>query len=1329
MKLTKATRSSCPAFRLFAALVVCIAAFTGVVPTATHAQPSMLDPTVTQVVAGLNHSCALTTAGGVKCWGSNATGQLGDGTLVNRTSPVDVATLTSGVVAITAGDAHTCALLLNGGLKCWGDNVRGQLGDSSFVSSATPVDVYGYTAGVAAVSAGATHNCAVTVSAGVVCWGGNSNGQLGHSGTTNSFRAYEAVYLNLGVIGIAAGGTHSCALTIAGGVKCWGGNGFGQLGDGTFVDYDNNIGEAVNVVNLASGIKAITAGSGHTCGVTTAGGVKCWGGNASFQLGDGTQINRNIPISTASLGTSLSTVIGNITAGAQHTCATTVAGALKCWGGNATFQLGDGTSINKGTPINVTGQTADMANVAAGGSHSCGLTKYGGVRCWGGNTAGQVGDETSTTAQTAVDVSELTGGVLVVSGGVYTNCALTTSGGVKCWGYGLNGELGNGVKTNNPNPVTAIGLGRSTAAVSVGGSHACALVAGGAVKCWGANFATNYGATPVVVPTLSSGVVAISVGENHSCALTGIGGVKCWGYNASGQLGNGLVSDSSTPVAVNGLTSGVVRISAGFNHTCALSTTSGVLCWGANDLGQLGNGTTTGSPVPVPATGLMSGVVAISAGRPAHTCALTSSGGAKCWGSNFAGQLGNNSTVDSWVPVDVSGFTSGLVTVAAGGYHSCALTTSGSVKCWGSNVAGTLGIGGSSNSLMPADVISLTSGALDISVHRDRHNCVLLPGDAIKCWGYNNFQSLGNNQTAPISTVPIDVRRGQAISFVPPAQLVVGAGASALSATASSALAPTFSSWTPTTCTLSGNNVTAIAAGLCGLRVSQVNPGSYALSPQKLVLVPVIPAYAITATVSPTSSGTVVCTPNPVPEGSNATCAATAATGYTFSAFSGDCTGASCALNNVTSDKNVTATFTVSTFTITTAVSPAGSGSVSCTPNPVPYNGSATCTPTAAAGYTFSAWSGDCTGATCTLTNVTSAKNVTATFTLIPLSITTTVSPATGGIINCTPNPVPYGGNATCVISSATGYTFIGWSGSCTGPTCSLTNVTTAQSVTASFTINVTGTVSPSGSGTVTCVPNKVVPGGASTCTAAATSGYVFVGFSVDCTGLTCALSNILTPKNVTANFKLSQAITWAPLAPAARPLNLVAPFALNPLATGGGSGNLVIYSSATPLVCSVTGTSVSTLGLGTCTITVSQAGNANYSAAIPVSQNVSIFATLDVDASTTSGTQYHAGTDGLLIMRYLLNMTGSALTTGATGPTAARTDPVALLAHLNAMRSALDVDGNTIVDPATDGVLILRYLLGFRGSALIAGAVGLTPTPSRPTAALIELYLQGLMP
>ncbi|RMW93123.1 IPTL-CTERM sorting domain-containing protein, partial [Allofranklinella schreckenbergeri] len=212
--------------------------------------------------------------------------------------------------------------------------------------------------------------------------------------------------------------------------------------------------------------------------------------------------------------------------------------------------------------------------------------------------------------------------------------------------------------------------------------------------------------------------------------------------------------------------------------------------------------------------------------------------------------------------------------------------------------------------------------------------------------------------------------------------------------------------------------------------------------------------HAITATANPAAGGTVSCTPNPVPNGGNATCTVTANTGYTFTSFSGDCTGTTCTLTNVTSAKSVTAKFTATatTHAITATANPAAGGTVSCTPNPVPNGGDATCTATANTGYP-SSFSGDCTGATCALTNVTSAKSVTANFTAAATThaITTAVNPAGSGTVSCTPNPVPNGDDATCTATANAGFVFDSFSGDCTGATCTLTNVTSAKSVTAAF--------------------------------------------------------------------------------------------------------------------------------------------------------------------------------------------------------------------------------------------------------------------------------------
>ena len=288
-----------------------------------------------------------------------------------------------------------------------------------------------------------------------------------------------------------------------------------------------------------------------------------------------------------------------VSAGGRHTCALTAAGGVRCWGDNFFGQLGDGTTTERHTPVDVTGLTSGVAAVSAGGLHTCAVTTAGGLKCWGRNITGSVGDGTSTDRHVPVDVSGLTSGVAAVSTGVEHTCALTTAGGLKCWGYNEFGPLGDGTTANRHVPVDVSGL--------------------------------------------SSGVAAVSMGFQHTCALTTAGGLKCWGLNSYGQLGDGTTTERHTPVDVTGLTSGVAAVSAGGLHTCAVTTAGGLKCWARNLFGQLGDGTTTNRHTPVDVTGLTSGVAAVSAG-PEHTCALTTAGGLKCWGRNLFGQLGNGSS-------------------------------------------------------------------------------------------------------------------------------------------------------------------------------------------------------------------------------------------------------------------------------------------------------------------------------------------------------------------------------------------------------------------------------------------------------------------------------------------------------------------------------------------------------------------------------------------------------------------------------------------------------------------------------------------------------------
>ena len=340
------------------------------------------------ISAGDGYTCELTSVGGVRCWGFNLDGELGDGTHNDSPTPVDVSELKGGVIAISAGQEHTCALTSVGGVKCWGDNSFGQLGDGTTNSSNTPVDVSSLTSGVSAISAGDRYTCELTSVGGVRCWGENYSGELGDGTTTDRLMPVDVSGLTSGVTAISTDGLHTCALTSVGGVKCWGDNQFGDLGDGTTAERST----PVDVIGLSRGVMGISAGLEHTCALTSGGGVKCWGENYSGQLGDGTTTDRLTPVDVSGL---TGGVIA-ISAGQEHTCALTSVGGVECWGGNSEGELGDGTTTSSKTPVDVSGLASGVRAISAGTSHTCALTSVGEVQCWGDNSKGELGNGTTT---------------------------------------------------------------------------------------------------------------------------------------------------------------------------------------------------------------------------------------------------------------------------------------------------------------------------------------------------------------------------------------------------------------------------------------------------------------------------------------------------------------------------------------------------------------------------------------------------------------------------------------------------------------------------------------------------------------------------------------------------------------------------------------------------------------------------------------------------------------------------------------------------------------------------------------------------------------------
>src|SRR5256886_112853 len=326
--------------------------------------------------------------GTVQCWGRNNFGQLGngDGNLADSSVPVAVRGLTTATRVVT-GDSHTCALLGDGTVQCWGVGDSGQRGDGTFNNISTvPVAVVGLSNAVA-VAARGYHSCALLGDGTVWCWGRNVDGQLGNGtrapvdcspGSCGSSTPVRVGGIT-GAAAVIAGGYHTCALFGDGTAQCWGRNDDGQLGDGTFTTSSTPV-----PVGGLTGAAAVSGGFYHTCALLGDGTVQCWGRNAEGQLGDGTTIGSRVPGRVAGLPSATA-----VSGGFQHTCALLSDGTVQCWGRNLEGQLGDGTTTSSSTPVRVVDVTGAIAVTGGGGRHSRPLPSGSPGEGRGGVGAGQ----------------------------------------------------------------------------------------------------------------------------------------------------------------------------------------------------------------------------------------------------------------------------------------------------------------------------------------------------------------------------------------------------------------------------------------------------------------------------------------------------------------------------------------------------------------------------------------------------------------------------------------------------------------------------------------------------------------------------------------------------------------------------------------------------------------------------------------------------------------------------------------------------------------------------------------------------------------------------
>jgi len=378
--------------------------------------------------------------------------------------------------------------------------------------------------------------------------------------------------------------------------------------------YARAIGSAASYESVASAyytiagaqLSSVASGLGYSsCALVDNDTARCWGDNSFGQLGNGTTTASSVPVAVSGVSSATSIAVGN-----EHACAVISGGTVRCWGHNVYGQLGNGGTADSSVPVTVTG-VSDAVSVSLGMNHSCVLRTGGAVSCWGNNAQGQTGstlaaDFPTTFAATAV--AGISGASALAVGGFQT-CVLV-SGGVKCWGDNNKGALGNGAgapATFSKSPVDVTGLTSGVTAISSGEEYGCAVLSNGTVQCWGDNAygqlgdgTTTQQNSPVSVSGVSS-AVQVSAGHVASCVRLSSGGVSCWGRNDEGELGNGNFTSSLSPVSVSGLTN-ASSLSTGGLQSCVMVSSGGAKCWGYNALGQLGNGSTASSNVPVAVT-------------------------------------------------------------------------------------------------------------------------------------------------------------------------------------------------------------------------------------------------------------------------------------------------------------------------------------------------------------------------------------------------------------------------------------------------------------------------------------------------------------------------------------------------------------------------------------------------------------------------------------------------------------------------------------------------------------------------------------------------------
>ena len=795
---------------------------------------------ITAIAAGKLHNLAIGNDGKLYAWGYNGDGELGNGTTTNGLTPI-VVSLPNGAIptAIAAGGSHSLAIGSDGNLYAWGGNAAGQLGNGSTTNSLTPILV-SLPVGVApiAIAAGYQHSLAIGSDGNLYAWGYNADGELGNSTTVQS-PTPVVVSLPAGVIpiNISAGYQHSLAIGSDGKLYAWGNNSNGQLGDGSTV---NSTTPVLAILPFKATPAVISAGYQHSLATGTLPAIlninnvsQLEGDNGitnfvftitlSYPVTDTVTVNYATSDGTATAPSDYTATSGTLTFSPGITTQTlsvpvngdfleetneTFTVTLSSSSGAAlTSSQGIGTILNDDIypVVNINNVTQPEGNT---GSTNFTFTA---ILTTTSNQTVTVDYATSNGTATAPSDYTVTSGTLTFSPGITTQTltipvigdligernetfkvTLSNPSGAKLgiaqgtatilnddplpsaiWGYNGYGQLGDGSTTDSNAPIPiSLPAGITPIAIAAGEEHTLAIGSDGKVYAWGyngygqlGNSSTTDSPTPVTV-RLPPGITPISIaaGGSHSLAIGSDGKLYAWGENNVGQLGDGSTTNSSTPVAVQ-LPPGItpISIAAGGSHSLAIGSDGKLYAWGENNVGQLGDGSINNSVVPIPIS-LSTGITPISiAAGGSHSLAIGNDGKAYAWGYNYYGQLGNGSTAIRITTPGIMTLPDGVtpIAIAAGLIHSLVIGNNGKLYACGDNAGGKLGNSSFPNS--PTLVMTnLPAGIIPVAIAAGESHSLAIGNDGkLYAWGSNYYGQLGNgSNTSSVTPIVVNLPSG-----------------------------------------------------------------------------------------------------------------------------------------------------------------------------------------------------------------------------------------------------------------------------------------------------------------------------------------------------------------------------------------------------------------------------------------------------------------------------------------------------------------------------------------------------------------------------------------